>query len=402
MTEDDPKVLGRRVAFFRRQRGLSQRAFADLVDRSETWVSQVERGTRRIDRMSVLQALADTLNVPLAELAAESPVVAAARERPGPAVEISLALSSSDALFAVLHERVKPDVDRLANEVARAWGLAHGSQYDELSQLLVGLLPQLESAARATTGRTQRTMFASLARAYHACAAVLSKMAEPAAAWVAADRAISAAERAGDPLLMGEGAFRLALVFQASRRFAQVRRTASTAAVALDERAASGERAALSLWGSLHLQLAIAAARQNDADTAYTHLGLARTAADRLGEDRNDYETEFGPTNVELHAVAVAVELGDAGRALRNAEGLDASHLSPERQGRLLIDVARAHAQRRNIASAVAAIEAAHLVTPEQVDSHPMIAAIVRDLLRSEQGRDPELKALAARLRLST
>jgi transcriptional regulator with XRE-family HTH domain len=402
VSDGDPNALGRRVAFFRKQRGLSQRAFAEMVGRSETWVSQVERGTRQIDRMSVLQALADALNVPLAELAAESPVIAATHQRPDAAIDISLALSSSDALFAVLHEHVKPDVDRLANEVARAWGLAHGSHYDELSQLLVGLLPQLESAVRATTGRTQRAMYASLARAYHACAGVLAKMAEPAAAWVAADRAIAAAERAGDPLLMAEGAFRLALVFQASRRFAQVRRTASTAVAALDSRAASGEVAALSLWGALHLQLAIAAARQNDAHTAYTHLDLARTGADRLGADRNDYETEFGPTNVELHTVAVAVELGDAGRALRTAEVLDASALSPERRGRLLIDVARAHAQRRNVAGAIAAIAEAQQLTPEQVDAHPMVGATVRDLLRSEQGRDPDLKALAARLQISS
>jgi transcriptional regulator with XRE-family HTH domain len=401
MSDGESKALGRRVAFFRKQRGLSQRAFAELVGRSETWVSQVERGTRHIDRMSVLQALADALNVPLAELAAESLVVAA-HQQPDAAADISLALASSDALFAVLHEHVRPDTDRLANEVARAWGLVHGSQYDELSQLLVGLLPQLESAARATTGRTQRTMYASLARAYHACAGVLAKMAEPAAAWVAADRAIAAAERAGDPLLMAEGAFRLALVFQASRRFAQVQRTASTAVAALDDRAVSGDGAALSLWGALHLQLAIAAARQNDADTAYTHLELARTAADRLGEDRNDYETEFGPTNVELHSVAVAVELGDAGRALRTAEVLDASGLSPERRGRLLIDVARAHAQRRNVAGAIAAIIEAQQVTPEQIDAHPMVAATVRDLLRSEHGRDPDLKALAAQLQIST
>jgi len=102
--DGDPKALGRRVAFFRKQRGLSQRAFAELVGRSETWVSQVERGARHVDRMSVLQALADALNVPLAELAAESLVVAAAHQRPDAAVDISLALSSSDALFAVLHE----------------------------------------------------------------------------------------------------------------------------------------------------------------------------------------------------------------------------------------------------------------------------------------------------------
>ena len=43
-------ALGRKIAFFRTARGLSQREFGALVDRSEAWVSQVERGERRIDR----------------------------------------------------------------------------------------------------------------------------------------------------------------------------------------------------------------------------------------------------------------------------------------------------------------------------------------------------------------
>jgi hypothetical protein len=43
-------------------------------------------------------------------------------------------------------------------------------------------------------------------------------------------------------------------------------------------------------------------------------IAQSRATAARLGEDRNDYETEFAPTNVELRALAVAVDLGDAGR----------------------------------------------------------------------------------------
>jgi hypothetical protein len=45
--------------------------------------------------------------------------------------------------------------------------------------------------------------------------------------------------------------------------------------------------------------------------------------------------------------VAVAVDLGDAGEALDVAAGIDATNLSPERQVRLMIDVARAHARGR-------------------------------------------------------
>ncbi|MGH8897960.1 MAG: hypothetical protein ACRDZ4_13305 [Egibacteraceae bacterium] len=51
----------------------------------------------------------------------------------------------------------------------------------------------------------------------------------------------------------------------------------------------------------------------------------AEVAAERVGNDRNDFHTEFGPTNVALHAVAVAVELGNAGDALRHASQIDLS-----------------------------------------------------------------------------
>ena len=65
------------------------------------------------------------------------------------------------------------------------------------------------------------------------------------------------------------------------------------------------------------MQRAVVAARLNDPDTAYDQLERARQVAGRLGEGRNDYNAEFGPANVGLQEVAIAVDLGDAGRALR-------------------------------------------------------------------------------------
>jgi hypothetical protein len=62
---------------------------------------------------------------------------------------------------------------------------------------------------------------------------------------------------------------------------------------------------------------------------------------------------EASPANVELFEIAVAVELGDAGRALQTAEAVDTAGLSAERRARMLIDVARAHTQRRQVADAV-------------------------------------------------
>jgi hypothetical protein len=352
--------------------------------------------------MSVLEMLADVLAVPMAELAAESSVVTATSERPRAATSLSLALSSSDALQAVLSDAVPVDVERLGGEAAQAWEFAHGSRYEELSHLLGTLIPELEYAVRKTTGVDRRRVCVAKARAYHAAAGVLSKMGETAAAWVAVDRAITAAEAADDPLLMAEGAFRLAIVFQSARRFDLAWRTAESAASALERLVVAGEPEAVALRGALYLQLAVAAARLNDGDQAYAYLGRAREAAARLGADRDDYNTEFGPTNVLLYEVNIAIELGDAGHALRVAAKADTARLSPERQARLLIDVARAHAQRRQLSLVVSTLRQAEQIAPEQVHAHPLVRELVEDALRSDQGDSSELRELAKDLDLTT
>ena len=402
VVSEDRKAFGRRVAFYRKKRGYSQTEFAALLDRSETWLSQVERGVRRIDRMSVLERLAERLDVPLVELAPDTPVVSAANQRPAASNTLSLALASSDALRAALTTAEPVDVDQLGAEAAQAWDFAHDSRYDELAALLTDLIPDLERAARSASGSDLRRVFVARAKVYHAAAAVLAKLGETGPAWVAADRAISSAERADAPLLMAEGAFRLAIVFQGARRFDLVKRTAQTAAQALERLVSVGELEAVALRGALYLQLAVASARMNDGDEAYASLEEARRAAVTLGVDRNDYDTEFGPTNVLLHEVAVAVELGDAGRALRAAAKADPSQLSPERHARLLIDVARAHVQRRQLGDVIDSLKQAADVAPQQVETHGLVRGLMADLLRGDHADDPDLRRLAKRIKITS
>ncbi len=127
-----------------------------------------------------------------------------------------------------------------------------------------------------------------MAGTYQACSAALAKLGEPEAAWIAADRAMAAAERAGNPLLVAAGAFRLVFVFITARHYDQAEETARTAAEALRPLADEGNPQAMSLWGGLTLQRAVIAARVNDPDTAYGQLDRARQVAERLGEGRNE------------------------------------------------------------------------------------------------------------------
>jgi transcriptional regulator with XRE-family HTH domain len=397
-TPDYQQALGRKIAAERHRRGLSQPELARMIDRSVAWVSQVERGVRKVDRMSVLETLAAALEVPLAELAAEAPVVAATAEEPPGAAGLRLVLSGAYSLRVMLNGRHSPAVSTLRTRSRKAWDLTHAGRYTELVGLLGSLVPDLETAARALPEPRRPEVFELMAATYQACSAALAKLGEPEAAWIAADRAMAAAERAGNPMLVAAGAFRLVFVFIAARHYDQGEETARTAADALQAMADQGDAAAISLWGALTLQRAVIASRVNDPDAAYGHLVQAARAAARLGEGPNDYNTEFGPANVGLYEIAVAVELGDAGRALRTAATVDTTGLSAERRARMLIDVARAYAQRRQVNEAVVAMRQAEDITPEQVRGHELARQLVSDLLTMQDPPSRELRELAGRV----
>jgi hypothetical protein len=121
-----------------------------------------------------------------------------------------------------------------------------------------------------------------------------------------------------------------------------------------------------------------------------------------LGQDRNDFWTAFGPTNVAIHAVSVDVELGDPAAGLRRAPSVDPSRLSPElveRRVYHMIDLARGYSQQHNDAAAVLMLLEAERVAPEEVRYHVIVPEMLRDLLKRERrAATPGLRSLAARV----
>lgn len=102
----------------------------------------------------------------------------------------------------------------------------------------------------------------------------------------------------------------------------------------LEPRLAKPTPQLLSVYGSLHLVCALAAARDDDRASADTHIDEAEASAARLGADGNYIWTAFGPTNVKIHQVCVAMEFGDVQRAIEIAPSLDTSALPVERRVR--------------------------------------------------------------------
>jgi transcriptional regulator with XRE-family HTH domain len=398
-------TLGELIAYHRRRRGLSQVRFAELLDRSVSWVSQVERGVKPVDRLPVLREVARVLEVPPAELLPESMLPEAAEQEHPAAKAIRLALSGHPSLAAELEagaDEPAPaiDLEDLEARARQAWELAHASRFLEMGELVADLLPELETAARHLAGEAQQTAFRLIAESYQATSAVLTRLGETAAAWAAAERSVAAAERAGLPLLAAAGDFRLAHVFLAGGQLDQGERVVSMATDALEPTVRrNSPPELLSIWGALNLVGVIIATRQGRETAAVGRMRKAESAAKWLGEDRDDFGTEFGPTNVKVHSVHLAVERGDAGTALRRAETVDAATLLPERRARFLIDVAKAYHQRRLPDDVLRTLAEAEALTPEQVRSHRYVREMVRDLLRDERHQvTPELRALAKRV----
>src|SRR6266496_1486525 len=121
MTPSDREPTGQRIARARRRRGLSQAALAGLVGRSESWLSQVERGQREVDSHTVLNALAEILRVDVPELTGDEP--AAPRSACYTAAQdIERAMMAYDGLESVIagtEADRPPDIQRLALAVGR-------------------------------------------------------------------------------------------------------------------------------------------------------------------------------------------------------------------------------------------------------------------------------------------
>ncbi|WP_045876892.1 helix-turn-helix transcriptional regulator [Pseudofrankia sp. DC12] len=395
-----PPTLGDRVAYHRKLRGLSQVELGRLIGRSEGWVSQVERGVRKIDRMSVLESLAETLNVPVAELAPTAPVAPTA-ESAAWWWPLRLAITGHPALAALVAPgRTEDDTTeaRARERVDGAWALVHASHYSEAVPALADLIGDLEHAARLAPPAERAGIAAALSSAYQAAGALFAKAGDTEAGWVAADRALFAAERAGDPALVAASQHRLALTLLGAGRLEQARHAATIGATVLRANATGRDVAVTAVLGALHLVQAVAAARAGDRTGARALIAETEVLADAVGPGRNDYNTEFGPANVAMHAVAIAVELGDAGEALDRASRIDVSGLSPERRARFLVDVARAHAQRRDRREAVASLLEAEQIAPEQIRDHGRVRTLVRDLLQgADRPAEEELRGLAER-----
>jgi hypothetical protein len=110
------------------------------------------------------------------------------------------------------------------------------------------------------------------------------------------------------------------------------------------------------------------------------------------------------PTNVAIHGISVAVELGDVSETIRRAEQVNTTALPAdllERRAQVFVDLGRAYVQRRDDAATTVFRQAEELA-PEEVHYSVPVRVPVREALREMLKREhryptPDLRPLPRR-----
>jgi hypothetical protein len=260
---------------------------------------------------------------------------------------------------------------------------------------IFSVLPSLIASAQALEESAEsRASWAASARIHHLAATTLAKVGESDLAWIAAERAMQAADQADDPLVLASAARAGAHALLSVGRYDDALTLGVMAADWLREQVNEEDPAALSLLGMLYLRTAVAAARHQDRGTTTDLMTRAASTAERLGRDANLWQTGFGPTNVELHGLSAALELGDVDYVVGHGPEVTPDHLPTERTVAYRIDVARALSYLAHDDDALTFLLDAELDAPYLVRH----SAAVRETVRAMHRRAPVTAARGSAL----
>jgi transcriptional regulator with XRE-family HTH domain len=389
--------IGERVAFYRRRRGLTQVALAGLVGRTESWVEKIEHGRAALDRISVVRELAGALDVSLHDLLPDDldPVEPDGHGQSVPALrELVLSYRAVNPRFALLDRDVAaPGVSELRSMVDDVWTAYQDSRFGYAVMRLNQILPLAYLATREAEDVHADQCLAYL---YHAAASVLVKLGNLDLARVCADRGDIAAQETGDPITLASLQRSIAHTLLSNGQYQDAVGVVREGVI--DASALTGP-AGLSVTGTLMLVGATASARAGERAEAMTFLRHADQLADRLGADRNEVWTSFGPTNVAIHRVTVAAELGDVQLAVELGSAMDVTAMPRERRIRHQLEVARALSRIGRRDESLQTLLSAEHGAPDQVRRHFLTHELVHAWMRTTRTRPSgDLVALARRL----
>lgn len=394
MRLDESATVGDRIGYYRKRRGMTQEVLCGLVGgRSTEWLRQIENGKRDVDKLSTIVAVAEALKIspmvllpgPFRTTPRQGATLGTAPDFV-PAIESAMLRYDGIASLIGVPERPQAGPADLRFRMERAFVCSQTERWSEMAPLVPDMIADAwELVHNATSESRRREAYELQALVYRVTSGMLDRLGETRLPWVAAERSMNAAERTGDPLLIGGGAWRLAVVLRHAGRLTESTDVPVAAADAL--RSELNSPRSYSVYGSLMLKGAVGAATLGDHKAAWDYFTEAARAANAIG-DRNDYWFAFGPTNIAIHRVWLALELGDPSRAIEQASNVDHDRLPrelAERRTSHLIAVAWAHYLRRHDREALDTLKSARTSAPEQLIFTHRVHSMLRGMFRRER-----------------
>ncbi|MGI5191890.1 helix-turn-helix domain-containing protein [Promicromonospora sp. CA-289599] len=327
---NDEEAIGRRIAHFRKARGMTQVALAQQASISLSLLRKVEQESREA-----------------------TPVLIAAVAKP----------------LAIAHLR---QADRNAQALARVPAL---------------LLETTAAIHTMSTAAEREQLFDAVATVLHPTMSILHATGYDDLATIVADRIAWTAAQWGNPLAVGLAAHTRTSSMLRHGTYDVGLRLIDSARAVLDS-APTRDDTTLRMIGSLHLRAADLSARAGSAAGASAHISEARDIAEylRVETDHLWRNLAFGPTNTAFHDVATAIELGDGPRALTLARDLRIPDgFPPTRTGHHFMDIARAYLWQGRHEQALASLQRARELAPQQTRHHPTTREVVRMLVRAHR-----------------
>jgi hypothetical protein len=385
---------------------MSQEVLAGLVGRTSDWLGKVENDRIDLDRLSVIKSLADALDVAVGDLIGEPSLMDWTDEsgmRTVPAVRAALMDYRLITPFGRSPAGEPVPIGDLEQEVTQLWDAYQASRFGYVTGRLPTVLEHALAAAETYKGDDLASGRRLLGLTYQLAAVQLTKLGEAELAWIAADRGLATVRDLGDATVTGSLFRGVVHAMLAAGRFREAVALTEQAAAHLQPELRRPSPAFLSVYGTLFLAGAMAASRANDPATTAAFLAEADDAARKLGGDANHMWTAFGPTNVAIHRVATAAELGNIQVALDLGPRVDTTTMPMERRVRHALEVARAYSARNRTDEAVATLLDAERMAPEQVRHHFLSRQLVLTWIRQHRGRPAStLVDLAQRLKVLT
>ena len=304
------------------------------------------------------------------------------------------AVTAVRAMAGLLDALVAPDrtvrtapAQQLVAGAATAKTDYQACRYSKVLDGLRVLIPSVESARSHADEDDRAVLDVAATDLYHVLGSVLLKLGDRAMALIAAERSTRYGLASHDPVAAGTSARIMTHALMSNGHAERAVRLARTAAgcVERDTRLKSAD--AVAVFGALLLRGAIAATRADDRLVAEEMLTESSRAAARLGHDGNDRWTGFGPTNVLLHRVNVALCFGDAGTAIELARRVPLGRINlAERKASLFVDVAQAYSQWGRHEQSLRALQTACRIAPEEIRARPAVHRILGDLAVMSRG----------------